>query len=486
VPIESFKSFLSFDLNAELQNIVESLDIPPQVAEQAISTYDDVAQWLGQEDSPLRDYSPNIYAQGSFRLGTIIRPLAPEAGFDVDLVCRLDIPKERTTQADLKKSVGDRLRKSEAFRRFLTERRRCWTLDYPERFHLDVLPAIPDPDDGDDSILITDTDLRLWQFSNPIAYSQWFFDRMLKTLTEARALLAKSAGVSIEEIPEWRVRTPLQRAVQLLKRHRDVQFKHDDERRPVSIIITTLAANAYDGEGDIESALTKLVRGMPEHIENRKGKWWVSNPAHPDENFADKWNESPDRRTAFLAWLERVSNDIGRTRIAKSAQERRDNIAESFGIRRQADGIAIMSKGPAAFLQENVPALDSAGHVRSLKWPERELYKCGIRGNVYRKRGGSRSLWPLSDRPVPKEYALKFEAQTNAPLPYEVHWQVTNTGREAADARGLRGDFYPSDAGPRSRWETTLYAGTHWVEAFVIKDGVCVARSGHRYVRIKA
>ena len=35
------------------------------------------------------------------------------------------------------------------------------------------------------------------------------------------------------------------------------------------------------------------------------------------------------------------------------------------------------------------------------------------------------------------------------------------------------------------RWESTRYRGTHWIEAFVIKDGLCVARSGPTYVRIR-
>jgi hypothetical protein len=30
---------------------------------------------------------------------------------------------------------------------------------------------------------------------------------------------------------------------------------------------------------------------MDARIENRYGRWWVPNPAHSDENFADKWNE---------------------------------------------------------------------------------------------------------------------------------------------------------------------------------------------------
>lgn len=95
-----------FDLNQELQNLAESLDIPPQIAEQAISTYDDVAEWLSQEDSPLREYHPDIYAQGSFRLGTMIKPIEEEGGFDVDLVYRLEIPKERTTQLTSRRELA--------------------------------------------------------------------------------------------------------------------------------------------------------------------------------------------------------------------------------------------------------------------------------------------------------------------------------------------------------------------------------------------
>jgi hypothetical protein len=50
----------------------------------------------------------------------------------------------------------------------------------------------------------------------------------------------------------------------------------------------------------------------------------------------------------------------------------------------------------------------------------------------------------------------------------------------------LRGDFYESEKGSNGvRWESTAYAGTHWVEAFIVKSGVCVARSGKKYVLIR-
>jgi Adenylyl/Guanylyl and SMODS C-terminal sensor domain len=115
------------------------------------------------------------------------------------------------------------------------------------------------------------------------------------------------------------------------------------------------------------------------------------------------------------------------------------------------------------------------------------MYDCSVNGHVYRKYRGKRPLWALSDdRPVSKGYGLRFRAQTNTPPPFDVQWQVTNTGREASDDHGLRGDFYVSDDGSMGRWESTRYAGTHWVEAFVVKNGVCLARSGRKLVKIKS
>jgi hypothetical protein len=75
---------------------------------------------------------------------------------------------------------------------------------------------------------------------------------------------------------------------------------------------------------------------------------------------------------------------------------------------------------------------------------------------------------------------------TNVPAPYRVKWQIVNTGNEAAHANQLRGGF---DDGEefcgRVRWEQSAFKGSHWIEAFVIKDDQCVATSGRFSVPIK-
>lgn len=69
--------------------------------------------------------------------------------------------------------------------------------------------------------------------------------------------------------------------------------------------------------------------------------------------------------------------------------------------------------------------------------------------------------------------------QANGLRDYEIWWQVTNTGEEAEMANALRGDFYSSELveGKKIRKESTLYTGHHYVEAYLIKNGICYGKS---------
>ena len=188
------------DLTALLEGMAAELDIPTELAEEAIVEYESVAAWLGDESSPLRPFLPEIYPQGSFRLGTPVRPIRGD-DFDIDLVCRLTLGKAETTQKELKNSVGTRLRQDPELSKRIKERRRCWTLTYGQKFHLDVLPSIPDPDGTPTSILLTDRDLTRWQHSNPIGYADWFFSRMGHLLLEHQQRFATDAGIDVAEVP---------------------------------------------------------------------------------------------------------------------------------------------------------------------------------------------------------------------------------------------------------------------------------------------
>jgi hypothetical protein len=114
-------------------------------------------------------------------------------------------------------------------------------------------------------------------------------------------------------------------------------------------------------------------------------------------------------------------------------------------------------------------------------------YQVSIKGTVHPGSKTSKAKWQMTQRPVPRNVWLRFEAKTNVPEPYEVRWQVVNTGQDAYIAGGLRGDVFESSNGATKnvRWEPTAFRGTHWIEAFIIRNEVCVARSNPFKVRIR-
>lgn len=145
-----------------------------------------------------------------------------------------------------------------------------------------------------------------WLKSNPDGYAIWFANRCHEKLSK-RQLLTED----IIPIAKYnQSKTPLQRIVQILKRHRDIRFGHD-EKRPISIIITTLAAKAYKGESNIFEGLVNVVEHMKDGItKDENGNDKVANPLNESENYAEKWIKDPERKEYFYNWLEWVKADL--------------------------------------------------------------------------------------------------------------------------------------------------------------------------------
>ena len=270
-------------LTGLLLGTAEGLDIPDELYRAAATEYDDVGNWLADHADP-GGSGWQIYPQGSILLGTTVRPERRDE-YDVDLVCLRDLERHEISQHELKDQVGEALRRYLAARGGdgdgpdgIEPRKRCWTLTYERAFHLDVLPAIPSEDGSDTGILLTDRDLRHWQYSDPKGYAEWFRAQMARELEAKRATIAKAERVDPEEIPEFEVRTTLQRAVQILKRHRNVFFAEALDLRPASILVTTLAARAYDDQDDLLAALAEMADLMPRVIERSGDAWLVANP----------------------------------------------------------------------------------------------------------------------------------------------------------------------------------------------------------------
>jgi hypothetical protein len=472
------------DLNKALRIIAQKLDLDETRYKNADEKYQAVGKWLSEEGSLLDQYGPEIYPQGSFLLGTMVKPI--EADYDLDGVCHLTKGGSLTSKHSYE-LVGTRLRQNSKYSAIIEPMTRCWRLNYADEFHLDVIPAITDAKNGDGSVLIPDRELVDWTESNPKGYAAWFQSRMAAQLGAQKIALARKLNKDVEEIPDYLVKAPLQQAVQLMKRHRDIMFSEKPEDKPISIIITTLAGQAYLDKGDLFVTLRNIVAGMPNHIQERNGEPWIANPTNLDENFADKWKKHPERRSAFYEWGEKLQDDL-------EALARCESLADCEQMLKYLFGETLVTEALKEFARTNpVPVIKSRFNVPhkqdpSLRWKMTmtDGVKVGVRAFI--ENGSTHVQEFHSDsNPIDKNLSIFFLARTqNVDRPYEVQWQVVNTGDEASGAGGLRGGFYGSEiVGDHKRCETTLYKGMHWVEALVIKNGYCLARSGEFVVNIK-
>jgi len=161
---------------------------------------------------------------------------------------RLESASTESNDDRMKRLIGEEVRafaNARGIKEPVKEKDRCWRLDYADtvRFHMDVLPAIPDDEAfhkqlaqlgvgeqlAEHALAITDrthsnylTISDDWPRSNPKGYALWFEGRMQVIARQRRvALVEQRVYASVDDVPVYELKTPLQRAVQILKRHRD-------------------------------------------------------------------------------------------------------------------------------------------------------------------------------------------------------------------------------------------------------------------------
>lgn len=535
------------------------LDIPPHKYREALERFDAIRRHLESGEYYGCRGAPEVYLQGSFRYGTVVRPIrgGEDCGFDIDIVCSLRRDKAGTLPAVVKNAVGREVR-SYANRNGMSPPsagRRCWSLDYAADsegigFHVDILPSLPDPAAGHWTTALnegvgatanqyTQTTIALthcddpaepqynWRSSNPLGFAQWFLEisnmaaAFVDTAEEKRVLFeshrhrAKFPFSSPHEIPDALVRSPLQRAIQVLKRHRDLRFsgRSNESYKPITMIITTLAARLYElRERDLPSTsatLAYLADRLAGHarlldeapatarleenlarlrlIERYRGRWYIPNPVNPQypgddeakgENFADRWHEDGHARAhAFFEWAAFLKSDLGALRDSVWSDSGR---ALAGIVGRDASLATIRAASRANPATAAMQDLFAVSHRERPSWNQNLVFGVKLRGRALKDgvlvAESSNGLWHL-----PKRLDLEFQLKTNAPHPYDVYWQVVNTGLEAESASGLRGEIFRGGA---VRSESTSYSGFHWIEALIVKSGRLVGRSGEFVVSI--
>lgn len=345
----------------DLLKIISNLDIPPTLYHNACQKYENIAKHL--ESHGLQ---ADIYPQGSFALGTVIRPYSKdnERNYDLDCICQVASSRDDIAPSDLRNQIASILKNSNLYGGKLTEYAECFTIEYADingiGFSIDIVPATNESASKKAELYmlskhpwLIDTAIAIprhsqqkvynWITNNPKGYRKWFLDINAPfatvSATSYRESLFKSHRNiydSIEEIPSELERTSMQRVIQILKYHRDVYYSNisnGDELKPISAIINTVvaelakSANPYWSVFELLHYVVNELAIYAQHQNlssndftskygDRKvftrfnGTWKIENPANPNDNLADKWNTNPEIPRRFFLWANAVKDHL--------------------------------------------------------------------------------------------------------------------------------------------------------------------------------
>lgn len=111
-------------------------------------------------------------------------------------------------------------------------------------------------------------------------------------------------------------------------------------------------------------------------------------------------------------------------------------------------------------------------------YPVRLLYTCKLSCNVGGDGFRTKNIKIFLDmfkKYLPHNIQIYCSLEkTNCPDPYKVFWKIKNVGPEAEKRNEIRGQIIKKG---KKIVEHTQFQGNHYIECYIVKDNVCVARN---------
>lgn len=388
----------------------------------------------------------SLVPQGSFAHRTIIKPLSGN-DFDADVL----LPMAEEDDWEPKKYTLELKKALDAVPRYAEKTvlgKRCVTIQFSNDFHIDVVPFI---ERADGKTYITHRTRNEYIRQDPTAFTDWFDEQNGTTNGH------------------------LVRVIRLVKWLRD--------RSSIdcpSVVLAALLAErvksfaGIDDYGNVATTFTALLEDLRDYLELHSVPPWVDDRI--GQNLADRLTQTGfDNLKSQLKRWARLAREALDATASESVDKWKKLFGGSFGASSTNSTLALSASAVPTYEHQMVPG--ELTITERFGYPERRSAADTFRivGRMSPTKKGRGRYRPLSANGnlVPIGRSLQFEIQgCTVQEPYDVYWKVRNAGPEAASRKAFRGEILKR--GNRIE-ETSDFPGAHWVQAWIVKDGVAVA-----------
>ena len=249
----------------------------------------------------------NMERQGSYALGTLIKPVDDNDEYDADIQIVMN-PNPKWEAKDYVLEINRTLAKNKTYADKLRFRTRCVTIDYAGDFHLDVVPRVT----KGGKHYVCNRHENKFEETDGNGYREWFNEKNRIT------------GGNLK----WVVR--------LLKYLRD----HKNSFTAKSILLTTLAGNTIKSSDEgttsvstMADTLETVLSRMNDYLQQHPNMPTIKNPVLPTDDFNRHWDQRryANFRTRVQSYAQTAKQAQAEPSAEKAIKLWQELFGDSFG-----------------------------------------------------------------------------------------------------------------------------------------------------------
>lgn len=386
--------------------------------------------------------------QGSMAMSTVVQNEDGDYDIDVAIVFDKSVLGDKGAQATRNLVANALKRKTKQFNAEPEVKTSCVRIKYEDGYHIDFAVYRRHYDSGNECWIYEHAGSD-WSVRELKGLTEWFksqnndSDGKLRKVIRLSKMFCKSRK-SWKNMPSGLLQTVLC----------DEKLQQSYERIDELFYYTMQEiVNRLETSTSVEAPVDDGRDLTPRDIDCKRMTNWKNRLKSKLEDLKVLFSDECTKDDAIQAWYGFFNHDYwgGQVTVEKSY------------------AIASVPKSVCSFF-------DGEQYIEEM-YPMQLVYKCDVSckvsGDGWRLKpiGEFLSIWRHY---LPHNFEIRCEMEyTNCPWPYKILWKVKNVGPEAERKNLIRGEI--KERG-RTIVEHTSFFGNHYIECYIVKDGLCVAR----------